>query len=231
MRKGLFITFTLLLALAVVLAACSSSDAKNTKKPSPAVTRLESCDSLEKDWDQETCYITAALNSSNERYCDFIVDRTHNVCLFELSVAINDVDLCGAILNDTNWGDICYKNYAEKNANESFCSNVVYAGDRDTCFATVAVDTEQVGLCSKVKDVKKNQRCIFDLARETRNEKVCELLTNSLDQDVCYLYLAKLKGDGLLCDSIGYRDVRAECNKMFATVALNITALDATASK
>ena len=180
-----------------------------------SVLEKKDCTSFEEIWEEEDCYIDLAVQSLNASSCDFIEDRTHNVCLNEVSKAKNDVLLCNEIKNDTFWSDICYKNFAEFNGNEEYCDKITHAGDKDGCFTTIALDKENVELCQRIESEDESQKCIYEVAKESQNEELCRLVNHPLNKDICFNKLAKIKKDANICELIKYKVVKESCDKFF----------------
>ena len=202
----------LVFVISFVMSSCSSLSTGQS------VARVAECEALTDEWERENCYVNVSVIRGDAEYCDFITDRTRNYCLSAVGEATNNVVLCTNIFNDSMWGDVCFKRYAERTGEHRYCESVLSPDYEDDCYANIARDLEDAALCQQVINDEKIQKCIFAVAQESRNETLCRTLTHAVNEATCVEKIARLEGNESLCDTIRVSRIKQSCHDGFAAV-------------
>ena len=198
----------ILTILGVIIAGCALFGAST----------VDECEKLT-DGDKDSCYVKYASERKDIELCENINTRANNLCLKSVAEAMGDPNLCAKIVNDTYWSDICYKDFAEQIGSVELCEKIEHPGDKDDCFAKVALDTEDGAICERISDLGKVDACKYTLATESGNLYLCQELRGLLNRDVCRMKVALKTGNREICDFIGIGDLKRECNARFDAMA------------
>ena len=96
------------------------------------------------------------------------------------------------------------------------CSSVVFATQRNSCFAAEAAATGNSTMCHSISSQPLQQSCLESVAYSTKNASVCTSISNGSIADSCISNLSVATGNEALCSGIANSSSRSECLYSFA---------------
>ncbi len=200
----------------------------------PEVNDPEKCEKLRTTREKTSCYINVARLRKDISYCDKISGEHYSCfsvvavatlneslcedsrCISVIAAVKNQSDLCKAIpirnlRNEYAYADIhqsavtrCLLINAEQNNNPEICRSFTNQEDVNSCFRTIAINTQDITLCKYLKDtsgVPKVTECTI-----VNGEKICEeketFLSQTDDFKILNCYSLIAKDDPKQCDKV-----------------------------
>jgi len=93
---------------------------------------------------------------------------------------------------------------------EELC-NKLNGFDKDTCFLRLSKIKPDEKFCAKISDNYTKTQCLENLKRNLKPEDICAALQNPAEKDRCYIALASVKNNSLLCNNIQDYQWRVQC--------------------
>lgn len=162
------------------------------------------CSEMETPDIQSTCYYGLALAKLDETLCSKVdlkniysssEDGFKSLCYYTVAAAKKDASLCDKAVDQKLFADneSCYAAVAVSTNNSDLCEKV--SGSSSLfCFISVAAGSEDESLCAKAPQ----SNCYSLVAQTKEDESLCK------EDGLCYEDLAVLKLDENLCEKAGY---------------------------
>jgi hypothetical protein len=96
------------------------------------------------------------------------------------------------------------------------CSGVVYAAQRNSCFANYAVSTGNATMCYKISGDQAQNICLNNVALSTSNVSVCGSITNQSIMYGCVSNMSISTGNESKCSTLSSQQYASECEYSFA---------------
>jgi len=198
----------------------------------PEINDPEKCEKLRTTYEKTSCYINVAKFHKNISYCDKISGEHYScfsvvavaslneslcedsTCISTIAAVKNQPDLCKEIPTRNlrnEYVDIhqsavtrCLLINAEQNNNQEICRSFTNQEDVNSCFRTMAINTQDITLCKYLKDtsgVPKVTEC-----RIVNGEQICEeketFLSMTDDFKILNCYYLIAANDPKQCDKV-----------------------------
>lgn len=139
--------------------------------------------------------------------CNFDFDSK---CVADKAIEVNDSSLCESKISYTQ--DFCYGQFSKVHNNISMCNKT--GKFVSSCFAKIAIDTNNPLLCKKTKLFYHEDDCYIIVSANLENldVNICNDIRNNIQ--ACVANIAISKDDVSLCDSIT-TDSKRYCIKIF----------------
>ena len=216
-----------LLALAVVLAACTpQSTGGIVLDPDPCI------DAQDKDWcyvelsgegrtfacpligDERTrslCYVEVVKWDPKEEHClsADVSDQHRKYCYAELGIALEDYGVCDKSEGDSR--EYCRMNVMRAKNEPDKCDTLTVSSWKNECFGHFGRLLGDKIMCFKVSSESGRDNCVYDVALSTNDVELCHSIVNTQAGAVfekkrttvgCVNDLAIMNKDVALCDEI-----------------------------